>query len=163
MTGFAAAGWRRTTVAGILLATSLAFLLAGCEEKKTARRGSARAEVPKPTDPAEADAAELGQHIFALADFVDSYRSSHRGRLPRSLRQLGQDSIAGPIVRRISTSGGGTVTAAFRRPEEHVLHWCTGNLRVLEEAALRGDAFEVTCGGVDGQRRVTVQRRYPGL
>lgn len=150
------------TVAGVLIAAAFATLLTGCEKKKATRKGSARADVPKPSDPAEADAAELGQHIFALADFVDSYRSSHRGRLPRSLRQLGQDSIVGPIVRRIATTGGGTVTAAYRRPQEHVLHWCTGNLRVLEEAALRGDAFEVTCGGVEGQRKVTV-RRYPGL
>lgn len=141
---------------GLLAAVHLVFV-GGCQQQRPANRAATSREEPRSSDPVQAEAAELGRHIFDLADDVDSYQSSHRGRLPRSLRQLGQDSIVGPVVRRISTTGGGTITAAFRRPQEHTLHWCSGNLRVLEDAALRGDAFEVTCSGVDGPRTITVR------
>ncbi len=143
-----------------LLVAALAVLTVACNEPKPTRRAAA-ASAPVAAQGAGSEAEQLGQHIFQLADRVDSYRASHRGRLPRSLRALGQDSIVGPIVRRLSTAGNGSITAAYRRPQEHEVRWCRGDLKVLEEAALRGDEFEITCAGVDGEKATTV-RRFPG-
>jgi len=106
-----------------------------------------------PADPAQADANQLGRELFEIVDRVMAYRSSHRNRLPTSLRQVGLDSLTPLFVRRLSRQGSDPlVTIAFRRPEGRVLRSCAGTSMVLESSVLHDGTFDVKCeltaGGV---------------
>jgi hypothetical protein len=92
------------------------------------------------------DAALLGREIFELVDRAADYKGSHRGKPPRSLKQMGLDSLAGPVVRRITTvSDSSVVTVAYRQPRGRTVASCEANARILEEAALNEGRFTLVC------------------
>lgn len=96
-------------------------------------------------DPAR-DAGLLGREIFELVDRAADYRGAHLGHSPRSLREMGVDSLTPLLVRRIAVVGDSpVVTVAFRRPEGRALAACEGGLEVLEDAALKGGRFGILC------------------
>jgi len=107
--------------------------------------------VAPPADPAQADADALGHELYDIMDRVMAYRSSHRNRLPTSLRQAGLDSLTPMFVRRLTRQGSDPlVTIAFRRPEGHVLRSCTATSLVLESSMLHDGTFELRCELVAG-------------
>ncbi len=107
------------------------------------------------------DAAFLGREIFDLVDRAADYKGSHRGRPPRSLKQMGLDSLAGPVVRRITTvSDSSVVTVAFRRPRGRVVASCEANARILEESALNEGKFTLVCTTPSG---AITKYEVPGL
>jgi hypothetical protein len=92
------------------------------------------------------DAAFLGRELFELVDRAADYKGSHRGKPPRSLKQMGLDSLAGPVVRRITTvSDSSVVTVAYRQPRGRTVASCEANARILEEAALNEGRFTLVC------------------
>ena len=106
-----------------------------------------------PADPAQAEAELLGRDLADIVDRVMAYRSAHQNRLPSSLRQAGIDSLAPQFVRRLGRQGSEPlVTVVFRRTDGRLVTGCSGTSAVLEDASLRGGAFEVSCtvaaGGV---------------
>lgn len=108
----------------------------------------------------EADAAVLGGEVYRLVDQAMSYKSSHRGRLPRSLRELGVDALT-PTTSRTLTSTGGepTVLVEFRNLASHSLRSCRGNSAVLEEASMSEGDFTVTCVTTTGGSTTLRARR----
>lgn len=95
---------------------------------------------------AQDDVTVLGREIFDLVDRAMSYRSSHRGRLPLSLRELGVDELTPTTSRALATTGGiPEVTVAFRNMVGRALASCRGTNTILEEAALSGGEFFVIC------------------
>lgn len=127
----------------------LALWLVSCGGDPSPR---SRAEaVAPPADPAQADADALGHELYDIMDRVMAYRSSHRNRLPTSLRQAGLDSLTPMFVRRLTRQGSDPlVTIAFRRPEGHVLRSCTATSLVLESSMLHDGTFELRCELVAG-------------
>jgi hypothetical protein len=129
--------------------------------------GGSPAQPPRRASPrkdaAQADAELLGREVFEIVDRVMSYRSSHRGKLPASLRQAGLDSLAPLYVRRLGRQGSDPlVTIVFRNTTGHVLSDCRGSNAVLEDQALRGGSFDVTCTVIGGgPRRFTIPPREP--
>ncbi|MBK6423486.1 MAG: hypothetical protein IPJ95_03625 [Gemmatimonadetes bacterium] len=131
--------WNRAGAFAGLLALGA---LAGCGGAEA----PARAASGPPIDPAQAEAELLGRDLADIVDRVMAYRSAHQNRLPSSLRQAGIDSLAPQFVRRLGRQGGEPrVTVVFRRTEGRMLTSCTGTSAVLEDASLRGGAFEVSC------------------
>ena len=95
--------------------------------------------------------AALGREIFDLVDRAMSYRSSHRGRLPRDLRELGIDALTAATSRSLTVAGKvPTVTVSFRSGTNHTLARCRGTNALLEEAALSGGQFSLICDLVAG-------------
>ncbi|HXE57294.1 MAG TPA: hypothetical protein VNK43_04780 [Gemmatimonadales bacterium] len=130
-----------------LLAAGLlgAGLLAGCGGESSPGRSR-----PAAPERAAADAERLGREVYDVVDRVMSYRTSHRGRLPRSLRELGLDSLTPATVRRLAQAAGRpSVTVAFRRPAERALAWCRGTDDVLDEATFEG-GFTLVCADPAG-------------
>src|SRR5690606_1394686 len=73
----------------------------------------------------EHDADLLGRRVFRLLDEAAAYRSSHRGRLPATVAQLGLDSLTRDMILRLGTRNDSSVArVAFRQPEGHTLSWC---------------------------------------
>lgn len=139
--------WNRSLrVCGLLLAGSLA----GCGGDKPAAGARPATNAP-PVDPVQADANELGRELYDIMDRVMAYRSSHRNRLPTSLRQAGLDSLTPAYIRRLGRQGGEPlVTIVFRRPEGRVLRSCAGSSLILESSMLHDGTFEVECDLVAG-------------
>lgn len=93
----------------------------------------------------------LGREIFDLVDRAMSYRSSHRGRLPKNLRELGIDELTPTTSRSLTVAGTvPTVTVGFRSGENHTLANCRGTNALLEEASLSGGEFSLICNLVVG-------------
>ena len=113
---------------------------------------------PRTTDPAlvatataEEDVATLGREIFDLIDRAMSYRSAHRGRLPKNLRELGIDELTPSTSRTLTVdSTVPTVTVGFRSGAGHTLSNCRATSAALEEAALSSGSFSLTCNLVAG-------------
>lgn len=127
-----------------------ALILVACGKGDTA---SARADAPRTAaDSADADATMLGREIYHLLDLASDYRGSHRGRLPRSLRDLGTDSLTRDIARSVNASGPSfTAGAAFRDPAGHFWVACTGELKVLEDAVIGAGRYTLTCTSPSGE------------
>jgi hypothetical protein len=99
----------------------------------------------------EAEAAILGRELYDLVDQAMSYKSAHRGRPPRSLRELGVDQLTRSTSRTLTASGGeATVQVEFRNLGTHVLRNCRATSAILEEAAINGGEFSVICTTVTG-------------
>jgi hypothetical protein len=142
--------WNRAPGARRLALIALALAASACQRDKPSAAGRTD-PAAVPADPAQADANELGRELFEIVDRVMAYRSSHRNRLPTSLRQVGLDSLTPMFVRRLSRQGSDPlVTIAFRRPEGRVLRSCAGTSMVLENSALHDGTFDVTCELVAG-------------
>lgn len=144
--------WSRLRGARFRALLALALAASACQRDKPSPAGRNEA-TSVPADPAQADANQLGRELFEIVDRVMAYRSSHRNRLPTSLRQVGLDSLTPLFVRRLSRQGSDPlVTIAFRRPEGRVLRSCAGTSMVLESSVLHDGTFDVKCeltaGGV---------------
>ena len=120
--------------------------------------GCGKKEEPKPpvsegvpVSGAPADAQQLGTEMFELIDRIADYRSSHEGQPPKSLRQLGVDSLTASTVRRLAVQGRTfTVTVVYRRPEGRVVQNCSAGEDALEQAALNEGRFAVSCDTPSG-------------
>lgn len=132
-----------------LLLVFLAVGVLACSRKSEAGE---RVQAPRnAADSAEVDATYLGREIYQLLDQASAYRGSHRGRSPRSLRDLGVDSLTPDIARAISSSSGGLrASASFRDPAGHQFVSCSGELRVLEDAVLGDGRYILDCTMRDG-------------
>ena len=125
------------------------LLLPACHRTpKAAVAGSSRAAT-KPATP-EQEAQVLGHEIYDLVDRAMSYRSSHRGRFPRSLRELGMDELTRTTSRSLTLHGRSPeVTIAFRDTTGRRLASCLGTPAILEDATIRG-SYTLTCTYVGG-------------
>ena len=138
--------------AGLLVALSLA----ACREKEPPRPPVAD---DIPTTGAPADVQQLGAEMFELIDRVADYRSSHSGRPPNSLRQLGVDSLTTNTVRRIAVQGRTfMVTVAYRRTDGRAVQSCSAGEDALEQAALSDGRFAVSCNTLSGPQGFEVVR-----
>ena len=118
--------------------------LTGCGSKEAREEGERREQ-------AAVEAELLGQEIFDLVDRTMAYQSSHSGRLPRRLRDVGIDSLTGSTKRWLKVrSGSAHITVAYRRPAGHAVSSCRGTDAVLEELALEG-SFELACTLANGE------------
>lgn len=128
--------------------------------------GCGKKEAPKPpvsegvpVGGAPSDAQQLGTEMFELIDRVADYRSSHEGRPPRSLRQLGVDSLTPGTIRRLAIQGRTfTVTVAYRRPQGRAVESCSAGEDALEQAALSEGRFAVSCDTPSGPQGFEVVR-----
>ena len=128
--------------------------------------GCGKKELPKPpvsegvpVNGAPADAQQLGTEMFELIDRIADYRSSHEGKPPKSLRQLGVDSLTASTVRRLAVQGRTfTVTVLYRRPEGRVVQNCSAGEDALEQAALNEGRFAVSCDTPSGPQGFEVVR-----
>jgi len=127
-----------------------AALLAACG-KETPPAAAASA---LPPDLLAFDAGRLGSQVLHVLDQSAEYTGSRRGRHPRSLRDLGMDSLTPEFARVLSMASGEPVaTVSFRRLEGHALASCSGGAELLESAALAGGTYTLTCVTTDGQTR----------
>ena len=131
----------------LVLAAAAALAACGGSKPKAATRTSVLDTLP----PDRRDAALLGREVFELVDQAVDYKGSHRGQPPVSLRQMGVESLAPLVVRRIRVvSDSSVVTVAFRRPRGRVVESCEGTAQILEEATLRGGTFSIICTTASG-------------
>lgn len=138
-------------VAGALLLA----MIAGCDKKATPMPVAEGV----PTGGAPADAQQLGTELFDLIDRVADYRSSHEGRPPRTLRQLGVDSLTPTTVRRLTVQGRTfQVTVAYRRKDGREVGSCSAGEDALEQAALNEGRFAVSCETRQGLQGLEVVR-----
>jgi len=120
--------------------------------------GCGKKEEPKPpvsegvpVSGAPVDAQQLGSEMFELIDRIADYRSSHEGRPPKSLRQLGVDSLTPNTIRRLAIQGRTfRVTVVYRRPEGRAVQSCSAGEDALEQAALNEGRFAVSCDTPSG-------------
>jgi hypothetical protein len=136
----------RCAARGVLLAAAL-WGCGGAASDAGPDRGRGLDALP----PELRDAAFLGREIFDLVDRAADYKGSHRGKPPRSFKQMGLDSLAGPVVRRITTvSDSSVVTVAYRQPRGRMVASCEANARILEESALNEGKFTLVCTTTSG-------------
>lgn len=136
-----------------LIVVALGALLLSCggSDEQAGREAEASGSDRATTVTAEEDLAVLGREIFDLVDRAMSYRSSHRGQFPRSLRELGIDELTPTTSRSLSVAGNvPTVTVGFRSSAGHTLSGCWGTNALLEESTLAGGSFSLTCTLVSG-------------
>jgi len=125
----------------------LSIVLASCgkHDEKTASAPKTAETHDAPGSPAS-DGRILGHETYDLLDRAMSYRSSHRGRFPRSLRELGIDELTPQTARKYVVTGGQPqVTVSFRQPAGHSLLACSGTNSILDEATLSGGQFTLSC------------------
>ena len=130
-----------------------ALVILACQEK------------PKPVSPgapppagqhdtasqAQQDARFLGKDLVDVLDQVLSYKTAHRGRIPRSLREVGIDSLGPATIRRISVENEQPIiTVIYRQPAGRSVRSCRGGRDVLDESTLSGGAFTLNCILADG-------------
>ena len=97
------------------------------------------------------DARFLGKDLVDVLDQVLSYKTSHRGRIPRSLREVGIDSLGPATIRRLSIENEQPIiTVIFRQPAGRQVRSCRGGRDVLDESTLSGGAFTLNCIMADG-------------
>ncbi len=119
------------------------LLLAACSGKD--KKPTAPIVVDSVSAPG-AEAGILGKELYDLVDRAMSYKSAHRGRLPRSLREMGVDQLTRSTSRTLTVSGGEpTVSVEFRNPGAHTLRSCRATSSILEEASISGGDFAVIC------------------
>jgi hypothetical protein len=148
---------RAGLVAGLCLAAGSACRRTAADPARAAAAGDADADAATPSAQAAADT--LGRELFLLLDRMTLYQGAHRGQPARSVAELGLDSLAPTVVRRIvpGTEGGpaGAPAAlvAFRRPAGRSLRSCGATAQVLEDAALASGRFTIRCTLADGVER----------
>jgi hypothetical protein len=139
------------------LASLLVIAIAGGCGKKEQPKPPVSEGVP--VNGAPADAQQLGTEMFELIDRIADYRSSHEGKPPKSLRQLGVDSLTPNTVRRLAIQGRTfTVTVVYRRPEGRAVQSCSAGEDALEQAALNEGRFAVSCDTPSGPQGFEVVR-----
>lgn len=139
---------RAATMAALLIS------LPACGGEKPAARSEPAS--PASTDQAQSEAAELGAEITSVLDRVLAYATSRSGLKPRTVAEVGLDSLTPVIVRRVATEGTDlVVSAAFRRAEGRRVVQCRGTKRVLEDLTLLGH-YELACTMAEGGTRTFV-------
>ena len=122
------------------------LFLAGCGHRERPAAG------PRAEGTPAGEAAILGGEIFDVVDRVMSFRSAHNDHWPRTLREVGVDSLTRTTIRRFSLqSGDPVVTAVFRSLEGHQVAACHGGVDIQEEASLNSGAFTVACTLTSGE------------
>ena len=143
---------RRGISVRLPLIIAAAVLLIACgSEKQSSREPGAGTMEDERVMSSEEDVATLGREIYDLMDRAMSYRSAHRGQLPRNLRELGIDDLT-PTTSRILTveQNVPTVSVTFRATSRHTVSTCRGTNAILEEATLAGGTFSLICNLVAG-------------
>ena len=143
---------RRGISVRLPLIVAVAVLLMACgSDKQSGREPDAGNREEDRVMSADEDVATLGREIYDLIDRAMSYRSAHRGQLPRNLRELGIDDLT-PATSRILTveQNVPTVSVAFRATNRHTVSTCRGTSAILEESALAGGTFSLICNLVAG-------------
>ena len=148
--------WSR--LGGAALAAVVVAGALGCSSEKR-KQAAARAAEHTP----QGNAQLLGRELVAIIDRVMSYRSSHRGQLPASLRQAGIDSLTPVFARHFTRQGDAPlITIRFRNLADRQVAACRGTNMVLEEAMHRGGRFDVTCElTAGGTRTFTIEPPPP--
>jgi hypothetical protein len=138
---------RRARRAVLLVLAGVAACAGSSPSSKPPSRSAALDSLP----PERRDAALLGREVFRLIDRAADYKGSHRGRPPANLRQMGIESLAPLVVRRIRiVSDSSVISVAFRRPRGRTVASCEGTAQALEEATLGGGTFTVVCTTASG-------------
>ena len=128
------------------LVVVMGALLLGCGAEKESGRETGNQGAEQAAASSDEDVAVLGREIFDLIDRAMSYRSAHRGQLPRNLRELGIDDLTPTTSRTLTIADNvPTVTVAFRAPERHTVSSCRGTNAILEESSLGGGTFSLIC------------------
>ena len=124
-----------------------AALMAGCHGEKPAPKSGELPPAPKdPEAQAHQEAELLGHDVFETLDLVMSFKSSHMGQLPKSLRDIGLDTLTRETVRRLSVQDEAPqVTSAFRQTDDRRVTACRATSDILEEASLNGGEYTVRC------------------
>lgn len=139
------------TPRAIRAATFLVAGLAACSGSAPSRTRAASGSALDTLPPNLRDAALLGREVFSLVDQAADYQGSHGGQPPATLRQMGVESLAPVVVRRIRVVGDtAVVTVAFRQPRGRTVESCEGDAEILEQATLGGGAFEILCSTPSG-------------
>ncbi len=137
-----------------VVAGAAALLMVGaCGHKKEASAPAAAAP-----SQAQKDAEVLGRELFDLMDQSMAYRSSHQGKLPKALAEIGVESLTPRTVRRIVVTGDTpTITVLFRRTDGRGVTSCSGTKQVLEDASMNSGAYPVECILPSGEvRSITI-------
>ncbi|MEO8199527.1 MAG: hypothetical protein ABI679_03295 [Gemmatimonadota bacterium] len=133
-----------------LIAVLGLVLTGACSSHSDSDKGKS-ADDPAAAPSAQSDADLLGREIYDLVDRAMSYKSAHRGRLPRSLRELGVDALTRTTTRTLSISGGvPEIVVGFRTTSGRILTSCRGTNEILEDASLSGGEFSVSCTTTSG-------------
>lgn len=137
----------RPAARAVLLMFAGIAACAGSSSPKAPRHSSALDTLP----PARRDAALLGREVFRLIDRAADYKGSHLGHPPTDLRQMGVESLAPLVIRRIRVvSDSSVITVAYRQARGRNVASCEGTAQVLEEATLSGGTFTVLCTTASG-------------
>lgn len=100
---------------------------------------------------AQQDARFLGKEVLNVLDQVLSYRTSHRGRMPKSLREVGLDTLTSATIRRLTPENDQPyITVRFRSTAGRQVRSCRGGRDALDESTLSGGAFTLDCVLIDG-------------
>ncbi len=138
----------------IFLFTAAVLSLACSKQKPNPSEDPSAAVADSPEAQAQLDAEILGKDLFEVVDVVMSYRSSHSGHLPKTLRQVGLDSLTPVGIRRLAIQGSRPlVTIIFRRPGERRVATCQGTSELLEDASLNSGLFAIQCTMRSGDER----------
>lgn len=123
-----------------------------------------KGEVPATRQSSPDQSAQLlGRELSDIVDRIMSYRSSHRGQLPPSLRIAGIDSLTPVFSREYRRRGEDPfVTIRFRNTAGHPVVACSGTSMVLEDAMLHEGRFDAECELADGgSRTFTIEPPAP--
>lgn len=143
--------WNRAPLAAHGAALAAALLFSAC----TGGGQSGGRRSPEAEAAAQAEAEQLGREAADIIDRVMAYKSSHRDKLPSSLREAGIDSLVSQYVRRLGRDGSDPlITIAFRTTQGRELRACSGTNAVLEDKLLRAGVFDVDCLRLDGTRQI---------
>lgn len=128
-------------------ASLLVAFAAACGGKDAGQGAGQAAPPPPPSgEVAQQEATQLGRDVFNLLDRLAAYAASNQRKYPASLREGGIDSLTRTIARQIDTRATPPMAfAMFRNPLGHELTSCRGTTDLLEESALNGGQFTVTC------------------
>lgn len=141
------------TVRAALPVIALGLGAIACSQEKTPKSKAP----PVPTDPVQAEAEAISRELVDVLDRVVAYKSSHRDRIPTSLRQAGLDSLTPDYIRRIGRDGTlPKVTIVIRRPAGRHVASCAATSRVLEDRVLREGTYQLRCAMVGGEDRTFV-------
>jgi hypothetical protein len=132
-------------------AVLLVLTVAACGGSSSSSKAPSRTSAIDTLPPDRRDAALLGREVFRLVDRAADYKGSHQGQPPATLRQIGVESLAPLMVRRIRVvSDTSVITVAFRQPRGRRVASCEGTPLLLEEASLRGGVFSIVCTTASG-------------
>ncbi|MCU0620263.1 MAG: hypothetical protein MUC69_02030 [Gemmatimonadales bacterium] len=105
------------------------------------------------------DVQATASELYELVDRAVEYRSAHRGKAARTLRQVGLDSLTPTSDRRMTSSAPIQFTVVRRRPG--TVSACSAGEEILEQAALNDGRFTIRCDTPSGAAVYDVSRAAP--